>query len=269
MLRPQDLRRRSEGGQADLQDGRAATAAHRAEPVRHGLRGRRRAGRCRPPGRPRDPERQPRAKASPHEGRLLARLREPRLHTRTARFDGEDRAAARPRVGRARPRRVLRRRRDRRAQPGARRHTQRAHVRARPAGAGRRADDEHLLDLPGRAGRMSAAPGRQRRIPLADQRQPRRRWPVLREGPDEQEPAVAAGRGDRARDAPFEGQAAAQRPQGGAVLRLLHRASDRPARDRRGASSRSLHADGDRGARRHRDRLRRGSTSAAAFRSSR
>ena len=42
------------------------------------------------------------------------------------------RAEARHRAGRARPRQLLRRRRDRRAQPGARRHAQRAHVRAWP-----------------------------------------------------------------------------------------------------------------------------------------
>ena len=68
------------------------------------------------------------------EGRLLAGLREPRLHAGAARLDGAGRAAARHRARRARPRRVLRRRRDRRAQPGAGRHAQRAHVRARPAG---------------------------------------------------------------------------------------------------------------------------------------
>ena len=49
-------------------------------------------------------------------------------------------------------RRLLhRRRRDRRAQPGARRHAERPHVRAGPAGRRGRPDDEHLLDVPGRA----------------------------------------------------------------------------------------------------------------------
>ena len=58
--------------------------------------------------------------------------------------------AARHRAGRARPRQLLRRRRDRRAQPGAGRHAQRAHVRD-GAEDGAPRDDEHLLDLPGRA----------------------------------------------------------------------------------------------------------------------
>ena len=49
--------------------------------------------------------------APSREGRLLARLREPRLHPRAARLDGEGRADARHRARRARPRRVLRRRR--------------------------------------------------------------------------------------------------------------------------------------------------------------
>ena len=42
--------------------------------------------------------------SAPDEGRLLARLREPRLHPRAARLDGEGRAAARHRARRARPR---------------------------------------------------------------------------------------------------------------------------------------------------------------------
>ena len=41
--------------------------------------------------------------ARTHEGRLLARLREPRLHPRAARLDGQGRAAARHRADRARP----------------------------------------------------------------------------------------------------------------------------------------------------------------------
>ena len=75
--------------------------------------------------------------------------------------------------------------------------------------------------------------------------------------PDQQEPAVAAGGGDRARHAAVQGHAAAHRSQGGPVLRLLHRAPGRPPGGRRGASARPLHAHGDRGARRHGDRLRR------------
>ena len=71
------------------------------------------------------------------------------LHARAARLDGAGRGAARDRAGRARPRQLLRRRRDRRAQPGAGRHAQRAHVRDGAEDGPR--DDEHLLDLPGRA----------------------------------------------------------------------------------------------------------------------
>ena len=67
------------------------------------------------------------------EACLLARLRIARLHHRAARLDGAGRRAARDRAGHARPRQLLRRRRDRRAQPGARRHAQRPHLRARPA----------------------------------------------------------------------------------------------------------------------------------------
>ena len=63
--------------------------------------------------------------------------------------------------------------RHRRAQPGARRHAERAHVRARPAGRRRRADDEHLLDVPGRADRVPGAPRRERGLPRARQPAPR------------------------------------------------------------------------------------------------
>ena len=147
-----------------------ARRALRAQPLHHRLR------RGRPePTTPADDQPPPsREERRAHEGRLLARLREPRLHPRAARLDGQGRAAARHRARRARPRLLLRRRRDRRAQPGARRHAQRAHVRARPAGRGRRADDEHLLDLPGRAERVPGAPRRERRVPRARQRDARR-----------------------------------------------------------------------------------------------
>ena len=118
------------------------------------------------------PGQKSRAKARVHESRLLAGLREPRVHARAARLDGEGRAAARHRADRARPRRLLRRRRDRRAQPGARRHAQRAHVRARAADR-RRADDEHLLHLPGSPVRVPGAPRRQLRLPGARQLEPR------------------------------------------------------------------------------------------------
>ena len=96
---------------------------------------------------------------------------------------------------------LLRRRRDRRAQPGARRHPERAHVRARPAGdrRRRRPDDEHLLDLPGRAERVPGAAGRQQRVPRARQRDAGEREPALREGHRQQALPVADGRGDRPR----------------------------------------------------------------------
>ena len=150
--------------------------------------------------------------AQAREGRLLARLREPRLHARAARLDGAGRPAARHRAGRARPRLLHRRRRDRRAQPGAGRHPQRPHLRARPAGRGRGHDDEHLLDLPGRAERVPGAARRQQRVPRARQPDAGEREPALREGHRQQALPVADGRGDRARRAALEGAAAADRP---------------------------------------------------------
>ena len=137
-----------QGGQADLPRCPRSRGALRAQPLRRGRGGRDR-----------------------HESRLLARLREPRLHPGAARLDGAGRAAAGHRAHRARPRLMLRRRRDRRAQPGARRHAERPHVRARPAGdrGRRRPDDEHLLDVPGRAERVSGTPGREHALPRARQ----------------------------------------------------------------------------------------------------
>ena len=70
----------------------------------------------------------------------------------------------------------------------------------------------------------------------------RRRGPHLREGPDEQELPVAAGRGDRPRRAALAGQAPAHQPQGGPVLRLLHRAAARAPGHRRRAPARPLPA---------------------------
>ena len=121
----------------------------------------------------------------------------PELHGSMA----HGRPAARHRARRARPRLLLRRRRDRRAQPGARRHAQRPHVRARPAGdrQRRRPDDEHLLDLPGRAERVPGAPGREHAVPRPRQRDAVGRGPDLREGHHQQALPVAAGRGDRPR----------------------------------------------------------------------
>ena len=67
---------------------------------------------------------------------------------------------------------------------------------------------------------------------------------------------VADGRGDRPRQDRLDGQAAAHRPARRAVLRLLHRAPDRPARDRRAAPARHLPPAAHRGAGRHGRRLR-------------
>ena len=86
---------------------------------------------------------------------------------------------------------------------------------------------------------------------------PRRRGTHLREGADEQELPVAAGRGDRARSAALAGQAPAHQPQGRALLRLLHRPPPPSPGHRRGAPARPLSAPGHRGARRHGDRVRR------------
>ncbi|CAA9498242.1 MAG: Heterodisulfide reductase subunit B-like protein @ Putative succinate dehydrogenase subunit, partial [uncultured Solirubrobacteraceae bacterium] len=191
------------------------------------------------------------------EGRLLARLRLARLHPRAARFDGADRAAAGHRARRAGPRLLLRRRRDRRAQPRARRHAQRADVRAGAAGRGHGADDEHLLDLPGLAVGVPGTPGCERRLSRADQRDARRRGPDVREGPDEQELPLAARRGDRARRAARAGAPAADRPARRPLLRLLHRPASRSPGDRRRAPARDVPRAGHRGARRHGHRLRR------------
>ena len=115
---------------------RGARRALRAEPLHHRLRRGHREGGA-PAGRPRRGRPTRRAgdpRRTRDEGRLLARLRQPRLHPGAPRLDGAGRAAAGHRARRARPRELLRRRRHRRAQPGARRHAQRAHLRARPAG---------------------------------------------------------------------------------------------------------------------------------------
>ena len=152
--------------------------------------------------RPAIPETGDRAVEARHdrpEDGLLAGLRQPRLHHGAARIDGPGRRSPGHRAGRARSRQLLRCRRDRRAQPGARRHPQRPHLRARPAD--RPADDEHLLDLPGRPVRMPAAAARLR-VPLAHQRDPRRGGPLLRPGGLlQQELPLGDGRGLRARPA--------------------------------------------------------------------
>ena len=202
-----------EGRQGDLRGGRGPRGPRRAQPLPHRLRrGPRRRPARRPtrrwprrgrrrPERPRsgEPGRAPRS-PPPDEGRLLARLRLARLHPGAARLDGEDRPAAGPRARRARPRELLRRRRHRRAQPGAGRHAERADLRAGAGRARRRADDEHLLDLPGRPDRVPGAPGRQRRLPRADQRDAAGGvGAVLRARPDEQELPLAARGGARPR----------------------------------------------------------------------
>ena len=264
-VRPQAPQAGPQGGAADLRDRREPAGALRAEPL-HLRRGRgRRAER-----RSRQRERRrweasaggrrtsaTRRERRTDEGRLLARLREPRLHPRAARLDGTVAPLLDIELVAARPRQLLRRGRDRRAQPGARRHAQRAHLRARPAGRRGGADDEHLLDLPGRAERVPGAPRRERRVPRARQRDARPRGPLLREGPHQQELPVAARRGDRPRRAALARQAPADQPQGRPVLRLLHRAPARAPRHRRRAPARPLPRAGDRGARRHRDRVRR------------
>ena len=85
----QDPQGRPQAGAAHLRRGRGPRRAHRAQPLhlRHATRTVEEDAR--------------------HEGRLLARLRQPRLHPRAARLDGEDRPAARHRARRARPRVLL------------------------------------------------------------------------------------------------------------------------------------------------------------------
>src|SRR4051794_34757578 len=199
----------------------------------------------------------PRRGARTGEGRLLARLREPRLHPRAARLDGAGGPAARHRARPARPRELLRSRRHRRAQPGARRHAQRADVRARATGRRRRADDEHLLHVPGRPVRVPGAPRRQLGVSRPHQRDAVGRRARVPARDHQQAPPLADGRGDRARPHLHAGQAAADGPARGAVLRLLHRAADRPAGHRRRAPARHLPAPAHRDAGRDRGRLRR------------
>ena len=84
LLRPQDPQGRPQGGQADLRRRRGPRRALRAEPVRH----RRRRGRRATARRRRRRRRAPARGGATDEGRLLARLRQPRLHPRAARLDG-------------------------------------------------------------------------------------------------------------------------------------------------------------------------------------
>ena len=184
------------------------------------------------------------------EARLLARLRVARLHPGAARLDGAGGPQARPRAGGAGPRQLLRRRRDRRAQPGAGGLAQRAHLRDGPAGGGRRGHDEHLLHLPGRAERVPGAPGRRRRLPRRGELAPHAREPQLRARPRlvEQELPLAAGGGDRPRRAGREGGPPPRGPADRPVLRLLHRAPHPAPGLRRAPRARPLPRPGDRGA---------------------
>ena len=171
--------------------------------------------------------------ASSHEGRVLARLRLARLHARAARLDGAGRGAARDRAGRARPRQLLRRRRDRRAQPGAGRHAQRAHV--RDGAEDRPRDDEHLLHLPGRAVGVPGAARRGHRLPRPHQRGAGGGGAATTSAASPTRTSsgcwsrTTGSTGSRAR------QAAADRPARRPVLRLLRPAPDDAAR-LRGAS---------------------------------
>ena len=170
----------------------------------------------------------------------------------------------------ARPRELLRRGCDRRAQPGARRHPERADIRARPGD--RPGDDEHLLDLPGRAVRVPGAARRERRVPQAHQRGALRRGARVRRRQGrlhEQELPLAPGRGHRPRHPPLEGQAAARGPARRPVLRLLRPAPEDPPRLRRAPRSRHLPRAGDRGRSAARSSTTTAHASAAASRSSR
>ena len=190
---PEAPRRRPGRGQGDLRARRGAPRG--IQHLHHGRGGRR----ARSPTRP---SRRATSRGGDDEARLLARLRLARLHHRAARLDGARRRAARDRAGRTRPRQLLRRRRHRRAQPGARRHAQRPHLRPRPAD--RAGDDEHLLDLPGRPVGVPAAARRRLRLPRPHQRGAQRPGPRLREGQGrlhQQELPLAAGRGLRPRPA--------------------------------------------------------------------
>ena len=191
----QAARRRPGPGQGDLRARRGALAGSSTSTSRDDEE----IARPRP-SRRREPSRDE-EECDALKARLLAGLRLARLHDRAARLDGAGRRAARDRARDARPRQLLRRRGDRRAQPGAGRHAERAHLRARPADGPR--DDEHLLHLPGRAVGVPAAPRRRRRLPRPHQRGARRGGPRVREGQGglhEQELPLAPGRGLRPRD---------------------------------------------------------------------
>ena len=153
------------------------------------------------------------------------------------------RAEARPRAGRARPRQLLRRRRDRRAQPGARRHAERAHLRDGPEGRGRRRMMNICSTCQGAQSECQERLDADADYRDARQRGPRRRraWRYENAGRVvEQELPLAAGRGDRPRQAALAGRAPARGPADRAVLRLLHRAPDQAARLRRPPGARPV-----------------------------
>ncbi len=130
--------------------------------------------------------------------------------------------AARHRARRAVRRQLHGRRRDQRAQHGDGGRPERPQL--RDGAAPGPAADQHLQHLPGRA---VAGPGPHAQAPragCAGQRRAGRRGPVLRrrEGPGGEELPLGARRGHRPGQAQEHGEEAADRPQGGPVLRLLH-----------------------------------------------
>ena len=221
--RPREAPRRRAGPrQAPLRARRGAPRG--AQPLHHGRGGARGRGRRRMPRRPR------RAWSPSRRGDAVSGLKlaywpgcvsrgfTPELHGSMA--------LVAERLGielvDPRPRQLLRRRGDRRAQPGARRHAQRPHLRARPETGlammnicstcqGAQSECQQRLDADSayRAHINEALAERGARVREGQGR--------LRE----QELPLGAGRGLRPRRAEGEGHAAALRPAGRPVLRLL------------------------------------------------
>ena len=179
---PQASRRRPGRRQGDLQARRGAQRG--IQPVHQGRGGR--AGRDRGRGAPRArPPTCPPPARRPRDGEQIKVAYWPGCVSRgfTPELHGSMALVAEQlgiELVDPRPRQLLRRRRHRRAQPGAGRHAQRPHLRARPAD--RALDDEHLLDLPGRAVGVPAAARRRLRLPRPRQRGALRPGPLLREG---------------------------------------------------------------------------------------
>ena len=117
----------------------------------------------------------------------------------------------------------------RRAQPGARRHAQRPHVRARPAES---SGADLMMNICSTC--QGAQSECQERLDANTEyrgtstRRSRAESLELPQGHRQQALPVADGRGDRPRRDQGQGQAAADGPARRPVLRLLHRASDRP-----------------------------------------